>query len=204
MWNSEVTFRVKVDGFTMKGDPEFMQAGHAEFKHKYSAARVSFNLDQQIYTFNVEEGKMEEYKFELPPGEYIVDAEIPEASLYGQAAGSFRIVRDTISITELTDTVIIYAEANCSLIMISDELNHLGEGPFIIEKHSYQDGYFKSYPLAMDSASGMYYAYFTPDPSFEDPSAFLWFYGEKPGVEKGGMSTSRFEVGYQYYISILE
>ena len=58
--------------------------------------------------------------------------------------------------------------------------------------------------MARDSTSGLYYAYFTPDPVPADPSAFLWFYGERPALEEGGMPTTRFETGYQYFLKILE
>jgi hypothetical protein len=201
---SEVSFRIKMDGFSMKDDTGFPQQAYPSFKHKYSAGLISFVRDQQSQTFYFGEGKIEDYLFKLPPGEYNLDANIQAASLYGQASASFQVESERVSITELTDTITIRAEANCSLILVSDELEQLDEGPFIIERHSYANGSFKSYPLARDSTSGLYYTYFTPDFVLADPSAFLWFYGEWSGVEKGGMSTSRFEVGYLYFISILE
>jgi hypothetical protein len=202
--NPEIIFRVKMEGATMKCDPGFTQPENATFKHRYSAGLISFVRGHQSHTFYIEENKIEDYLFRLPPGEYVLDAEIPAASLYGQATGSFVLAPDTATITELTDTITIRAEASCSLILVSDELEQLEEGPFIIERHSYSQGNFKSYPLARDSTSGLYYAYFTPDPVPTDPSAFLWFYGGRPGVEEGGLSTARFKVGYQYFISILE
>ena len=201
---SEVSFRVKMDGFGMKSDPDFPVPEHAAFKHRYSAGLISFAQGQESQTFYVEEGKMEEYLFQLPPGEYILNMDVPAASIFGQSAGSFRVEPNTITITKQTDTLTIHGEANCSLILVNDELEQLDEAPSIIERHSYGLGYFKSYPMFRDSTSGLYYAYFTPDSVPDDPSAFLWFYGKKPGVEEGGLSTTRFEMGYQYFISILE
>jgi hypothetical protein len=200
----EVSFRVKLEGFAMKADPGFPVPEHSAFDHTYSGGLISFTRGQQYHAFYVHEGEMEDFLFNLPPGEYVLEADIPAASLYGQATGSFRVDPFTINIDQLTDTITIPVEANCSLIFISDELEQLDEGPFIIERHSYSPGYFKSHTLERDSTSGLYYAYFTPDPAMDDPSAFLWFYGEKPGLEEGGMATTRFEKGYQYFLNILE
>lgn len=201
---SQVSFRVKVDGFSMKGDPNFPLPEYLAFNHRYSSGLISFTQDQQNHSFFVGEGEMENYLFKLPPGEYILDAKIPAASLYGQTTGSFLVASETVTITELTDTLVIGVDANCSLILVNDELQQLNEGPFIIERHSYTQSSFKSYPMARDSASGWYYAYFTPDPVLDDPSAFLWFYSGKPGMEEGGLSTTRFQMGHQYFINILE
>ncbi len=201
---SEVSFRVKLDGFAMKSDPDLPEPDHGEFKHKYSTGQISFTSGQQSHKFDIGEVKIEDFLFNLPPGEYILDMDIPAASLYGQSAGSFQVAPETVTISGLTDTITIHAEANCSLILVSDELEQLDEGPFVIERHSYSGGNFKAYPMARDSTSGLYFAYFTPDPVLADPSAFFWFYGEEPGVEEGGLSTSRFEVGYHYFFSILE
>lgn len=199
----EIGFRVHLDGFSMSDDPDYPEPEHASFRHRYSDGLISFTRGQQTHDFYVQTGEIEEYLFKLTPGEYILDAKIPDASIYGQAAASFHVETDTVTITELTDTLTINVNSSCSMILISDELEQLDEGPFIIERHS-NYSYSKTYPIARDSTSGLYYVYFTPDPVINDPSAFLWFYGEKPGAEEGGMPTSRFEVGYKYYISILE
>lgn len=203
-FESEVRFRLTLDDFTLTVDPDFPLPDQIEFRHTYSSGLISFSKGQESYTFQVGQGKLEDYLFELPPGEYTLEMEIPPASLYGQASCSFHVTPRTVNITELTETLTIQADANCSLILISDEQDQLQEGPYIIERHSIGGGYFSSYPLARDTISGLYYSYFTPDPVEADPSAFLWFYGDTPGEEKGGMPTSRFRVGHQYYISILE
>lgn len=200
----EVSFRIKIEGFTLKEDPNSHEMEHPTLVHSYSAGRISFTRGQQSHSFYLGEGKMEDYLFMLPPGEYILKMDIPQASLYGQATGSFLVEPDTLIITEMTDTLTIPVKANCALILVSDELEQLHEGPFFIERHSYAGGPFKSYLMARDSTSGLYYAYFTPDPKPADPSAFLWFYGERPGVEEGGMPTTLFEAGYQYFLTILE
>jgi hypothetical protein len=201
---SYVIFNVKMDGFEMKGDPDFPEPDHTVFNHKYSAGLISFTGGGQSHKFYINDGKMEDYQIKLPTGEYKLGANVPAASLYGQPTGSYEVVPATVSITELTDTLTIRVEANCSLILVNDEQEQLDEGPFFIERHSYSSGSFKSYPMAWDSTSGLYYTYFTPDPVPDDPSAFIWFYNEWPGVERGGLSTTRFEVGYQYFIIILE
>ena len=56
----------------------------------------------------------------------------------------------------------------------------------------------------MDSLSGLYYTYFTPDTVPSNPSAFLWFYEGKQGIEEGGLTTKDLEIGYQYNIKILD
>jgi hypothetical protein len=201
---SEVSFRVKMEGFIMKEDPGFPGPEQVAFDHRYSAGRISFNGGQENHTFYIGDKQLDDVQFKLPVGKYTLESDIPGASLYGQATGSFQVKAEEVAITELTDTVTIRVSPNCSLILISDQEEELEEGPFIIEKHSYANGNFKSYPMARDSLSGLYYAYFTPDPDVSDPSAFLWFYGEEPGIEEGGIPTSGFEVGCRYYISILE
>jgi hypothetical protein len=195
---------VKLEGFIMEGDPDNAGMDHPAFSHKYSGGLFSFSQGQDRYDFEFGEGKLEEHLFRIPAGTYLLDAKIREASLYGQAGGSFLVKTGTVFITELTDTLAIEVEANCSLVLVSDELEQLDEGPFIIERHSYTSEFFKSYPMNRDPATGLYYSYFTPDPVQADPSAFLWFYSRDPGPEAGGLSTTRFEQGYQYFFKILE
>jgi hypothetical protein len=172
---SEVVFRVKMNGFTLNVDPDLPEPDHVEFTHKYSGGQIFFTSGEQSYSFDVGDIRIEDYPFKLPPGEYILESDIPVASLYGQPSGSFSVTPASVTITELTDTLTIYVEADCSLILVKDKAGQLDEGPFIIERHSYAHGYFKSYPMVRDSMSGLYYAYFTPDPVPDDPSAFLWF-----------------------------
>jgi len=87
---------------------------------------------------------------------------------------------------------------------VDDRKQQLEEGIHMIKRHSYSNGYFTSFPLAKDEWSGLYYAYFTPDPIVSDPSAFLWFYDGRPGLASGGLSTCDFSIGYLYYIRILD
>ena len=44
----------------------------------------------------------------------------------------------------------------------------------------------------------------TSSPVISDPSAYLWFYGKNQDVVEGGYSTTDFESGYQYCISVFE
>jgi hypothetical protein len=60
------------------------------------------------------------------------------------------------------------------------------------------------YPLVRDTITGLYYAYFTPDTSDSDPSAFLWFHGLEDAAAGEGLSTAGFDIGYQYLITVLE
>ena len=101
-------------------------------------------------------------------------------------------------------TLRIRAEANCTLILVSDESGQLKEAPHILERRSNSSGYIQLHPLAQDTATNFYYAYFRPDPVPDDPSAFLWLYGRDQDFQEGGLSTTRFKLGYQYFISILE
>lgn len=201
---SEVSFRVKVDGFTLKDDTYFPQSDTFGFKSRYCKGVLSFTSGEKRYEFAVGEDEIDGCRFWLPEGEYLMEMEVEAASLYGQPNASFLAEPKSVKISERTDTISIEVTPNCSLVFISDADNHLDKGPFFIERHSYAYGYFIAYPMKKDTISGLYYAYFTPDPDHEDPSAFLWFYGETPGEEKGGMPTSLFDTGYRYFISVLE
>ena len=70
---SEVSFRVKIDGFSMKGDPNFPLPENVTFNHRYSASLVSFTQDQQNHSFYVGEGEMENFLFKLPQHFYFFE-----------------------------------------------------------------------------------------------------------------------------------
>jgi hypothetical protein len=200
----ETSFHLKIEGFTLDEGADFSTPDHITFQHRYSGGIISFNQGGQKHSFEVEKLRIEDYEFILPVGKYSLKSFIPDASLYGQNTGSFTILPTEITLTEQTDTVLVRVEANCSLVLVEDNQGQLEQGPYVIERHSYASGYFKAYALDMDTATALYYTYLTPDPEINDPSAFLWFYNDTPGLEQGGLSTSQFKKGFRYFISILE
>jgi hypothetical protein len=200
----ETSFHLKIEGFTLDEATDFTSPDAIEFRHRYSGGIISFTQGGRKYSFEVGNLGVEDYEFILPVGIYSLEAEIRDASIYGQSYGSFTFIPVEITVTEETDTVLVMVEANCSLVLIEDKNEQLDQGPYVIERHSYAGGYFKAYPLDRDTATNLYYTYLTPDPDINDPSAFLWFYNDTPGLEEGGESTSRFRKGFRYFISILE
>ncbi len=200
----EVSFRIKTEGFLLENSVLGTGDILPSFSHRVSGGVVTFTRNGQTYEFDLEDTGIEQYLFQLPLGDYLMEITNPPASLYGQRAGSFHSNPYHITITEWTDTITVLVEATCALFLVNDEMNQLEEGVFMIERHSYAQGYFWSYPLEFDTLSGLYFTYFTPDTIPSDPSAFLWFYEGVPGTEEGGLPTTGFEVGYQYYIRILE
>lgn len=201
---TEVSFRVKAKGFTLQDAILGPEDAFPQFSHTVSGGLFTFTNGNKVFRFDLEDSFCEDYEFALPEGEYLLEIENPDASIYGQPAGSFTAEPGLVTITGMTDTIVITVEANCSMILVKDEHGHLEEGPYLIERHSYAYGYFKSYPFLKDSLTGLYYTYFTPDPEVSEPSAFLWFYGGKQGEEEGGLPTTGFEIGYQYLITVLE
>jgi hypothetical protein len=200
----EVSFRIETDGFFL--EEAFLGTADAftSFSHKVSGGVVTFSSNNTTYKFNTDRKGMEEYLFQLPVGEYQLTFTIPQASLYGQERGSFTVHSGKVIINEQTESISVHVEANCAMFLVYDELSQLDKGIFMIEKHSFAHGYFRSYPLFTDSLSGSYYAYFTPDTVPSDPSAFLWFYDGETGIEEGGLTTKDLEIGYQYNIKILD
>lgn len=200
----EVSFRIETEGFFL--EEAFLDTADAfpSFSHRVSGGIVTFSTNHTTYEFNTGEKGIEEYLYQLPIGEYQLTFTIPRASLYGQEGGSFVVNPGKVIINEQTETILVNVEANCSMFLVYDELNQLDKGVFMIERHSFAHGYFWSYPLFQDSLSGAYYTYFTPDTVPSDPSAFLWFYEGKQGIEEGGLTTKDFEIGYQYNIRILD
>ncbi|MFC2099013.1 hypothetical protein ACFLTA_06095 [Bacteroidota bacterium] len=199
---TEVSFRIKMEGFTLKDGPHFPEPDSIEFSYRHSGGQITFTFGGQRHYYVFKDNQIEDNLITIPAGEYLMELHVPEASLYGQSSGSFMASPQTVNITEHTDTLTISVEVNCSMIIVSDEEDHLDEGSYIIERHT--DSYFAAYPMARDATTGLYYTYFTPDPESDDPSAFIWFYSYSPGEERGGMSTTGFEPGYRYFISVLE
>ncbi|MFO7934987.1 MAG: hypothetical protein R6U78_13010 [Bacteroidales bacterium] len=174
------------------------------FSHRFSGGLITFHSNNRTFAFDLKDTGIGDFLFRLPVGEYLLEMEIPPASLYGQESGSFLADPGNISITEITDTITVQAEANCALLLVQDDQEQLEEGIYMIERHSITPDYFRAYPLSLDTLSGLFYTYFTPDTVPSDPSAFLWLYGSKPGTEEGGLSTAGFEIGHQYFIKVLE
>ncbi len=174
------------------------------FSHRLADGLVIFTSSTDTYTYNTQNISEDGYFFELTEGDYQLEFKIPQASIYGQEQGSYAVRPQTVHLTEETGILRVEVESTCALFLVSDEFNQLDKGIYIIERHSYANGHFTPYPLFLDSVSGLYYTYFTPDPVSEDPSAFLWFYEGEPGEEQGGISTVDLEIGLQYRILILE
>jgi len=200
----EVSIRIETEGFILQ--EAFIDNADVFpfFSHRVSGGRVTFSNNHNTYEFHTGVIGIEEYLFQLPIGEYQLTFNIPQASLYGQEGGSFVANTGKVFIDELTEKISVDVEANCSMFLVYDELSQLDKGIFMIERHSFAHGYFWSYPLFTDSVSGAYYTYFTPDTVSSDPSAFLWFFEGRQGIEEGGLATKDFEIGYQYNIQILD
>jgi len=209
LWSCEeevqkVSFRIETNGFILTEAFVDKEEAFPSFPHRVSGGIVKFTNSHKTYEFRTGNTSIEDFEFHLPEGTYLLTFEIPQASLYGQEGGSFIADPGYVNINALTKTIQLRVKANCSMFLVKDDLNQLEKGVYMIERHSYAYGHFWSYPLHTDTLSGLYYTYFTPDTVPSDPSAFLWFYGERPDIEEGGLTTKDFEIGYQYNISILE
>lgn len=201
----EIGFRIKSTGFFLENGGVSAEDHMPFFSHKLSGGIVSFTSEQNSYDFRTGKISVEEYLFELPAGRYHMEFRIPDASLYGQKGGSFQAEPTEIIVSETMEPEInVSVQANCALLLVRDELQQLDHGISLIERFASGEGYFRSYPLTLDTISGLYYAYFTPDTATTNPSAYLWLYKGKPGVESGGLTTSYFEPGYQYLIKVLD
>lgn len=201
----EFEFRIKSTGFFLEDGGLDAGDGMPSFSHKLAGGIVSFSSDQNSFDFRTGKISIEDYPFELPAGRYHMEFRIPEASLYGQKGGSFQAVASEIIVSETMEPeILIDVAADCSLLLVRDELQQLDHGISFIEKFASGEGYFRSFPLTLDTVTGLYYAYFTPDTASSNPSAYLWLYEGKPGIESGGLSTSYFEKGYQYMINVLD
>lgn len=201
----EIGFRIKSSGFFLE-DANF-QAGTSipSFSHKLSGGLVYFTSDKHSYEIRTGRVSIEDFLFELPPGNYQMEFNIPEASLYGQKGGSFYAETSNITVSEdMQPEIPVNVQSSCALFLVRDEHNQLDNGIYMIERFASGEGYFSSYPLTLDSISGLHYAYFTPDSLPSNPSAYLWFYGRKQSLSSGGLSTLDFERGYQYLIEVLE
>ncbi len=199
----EYEFRIKSTGFFL--EDAFLLPGDSfpAFTHKLSGGNVSFIGEKSSYEFRTGKISVEEYPFQLPAGSYQIEFQIPEASMYGQKGGSFKAEPTSITVSEVMEQEItVSVVSNCALFLVDDELNQLEKGIYMIRQ--YASGYFDSYPLTLDTISGMFYAYFTPDTAPSNTSAFLWFYEGKPGIASGGLPTMDFEKGYQYLIKVLD
>lgn len=201
----EIGFRIKSTGFFLEDGGVYPGDSMPSFSHKLSGGIVSFSSGQKSYDFRTGKISIEDFLFELPVGRYHMEFRIPEASLYGQQGGSFQAEPSEIIVSETMEPEIdVKVQANCALILVRDELQQLDHGISLIERFASGEGYFRSYPLTLDTVSGLYYAYFTPDTASTNPSAYLWLYKGKPGIETGGLTTSYFEKGYQYLIKVLD
>ncbi len=196
----EVDFFVSLKGFAMEQVGDSTDTG---FQHRLAGGILKFTHQYEIFGFDAKQG-IEAHTFSLLPGEYLLEGAIPVASLYGQEGASFKVVPVLVNITAATDTVMAEVEANCSLVLVWDRHEKLDEAPYMLERHYYAHGYFIPYPLSKDSLTGAWYCYLTPDRRMDDPSAFLWFYGDSPGIEEGGLSTAAMEEGKVYNLEILE
>lgn len=196
----DIAFHIRLGGFAMEqAEPGEWPA----FTHRLDGGVVYFVTEDNYFEIDARKG-IQDREFEVPAGDYGLVIKVSEASLYGQELAAFNILTHRVTIGPDTDTIEVEVEPACALVRVSDPRNSLSEEPYMIERHSYANGFFFSYPLTFDSLSGDYYAYFTPDPELEDPSAFLWFYEGMPGPEEGGIPTTGMEIGKQYRVNILQ
>jgi len=201
---TKVGFWIKTKGFILEDAFLNPDDTFPSFSHRISGGTVVFKGNNKTYEFDLEDTGLEDYEFLLPAGEYRMEINNPPASIYGQERGSFKSAPQHITISEVTDTIIAQAEPNCALLLVKDETDQLDKELYIIERHSISRNYVRYYPLSHDTISGLYYTYFTPDTIPSNPSAFLWFYSWKPGNDEEGLSTTGFDIGYQYFITVLE
>lgn len=195
---------MKADSFSLENAVREPNLITPSFTHKVSGGLITFTGAKQSYSFDLRDEAMGDHLFALPAGEYLLEMSSRPASLYGQARGSFIADPLVVNLDEIIDTLAVTVTANCALFLVEDEKNQLDQGIHMIRRRFYYEEYFASFPLAVDTATGLYFTYFTPDTDTSDLSAYLWFYGERPGGEEGGLSTLGFEIGYQYYIKVLE
>ncbi len=200
----KTSFRIEPKGFVLEASFFDSLGPSSHFTHRYSGGVVTFSDNQQSYSFNTGKVFIDAYDFELPVGEYLMECFTDTASNYGQSGGSFISSPQTIFLTDSTEKIYVDVQATCSLILVNDDEDHLEEPPSIIKRYSYSGGFFQSYPMAQDTTTGLYYAYFAPDTRPENPSAYIWFYKGRPGIETGGISTIDFSLGKVYMFDIIE
>ena len=199
----EVSFRLKAEGFVLVADTDPDRA-FGNFTHILHGGLIIFESEQQSYIFDLRGIAFEDFTFQLPVGEYLVKTGNSPASIYGQKYAAFRSRPFSVLIDKQTDTLTVEIEADCALVLVRDEQMQLEHGAYMIERHSFAHGFFKSYPLTTDDTTGLYYAYFRPDTVPSDPSAFIWFYDGVPGASVGGIPTFDMQIGFQYQIRVLE
>lgn len=200
----EVSFRIEPVGFSLDESYVDTSSPPSSFSHRFAGGYFTFTNDNHFYEFDTRRIHIDAYDFRLPVGEYLLECKVDPASIYGQSGGSFIAPPQYVVITDSTETIHPKVEANCSLFLVDDSDNQLNEAPYMIEKFAYGEGFFVSYPMTVDTVSGLYYAYFSPDPQPENPSAFVWFYKGKPDIETGGLSTVKLSTGKIYRIKIIE
>ena len=161
---SYVDFFVQTEGFTLEDAFLDQDAVAPAFDHYILGGVVTFSGDQGSYRFDLRNADLEKYSFSIPQGTYLLEFSMPPASLYGQQFASFIYEPAEVVVNENTDTIRITVEANCALFLVDDSRQQLDQGVHMIKRYSYSEGYFTSYPLALDELTGLYYAYFTPDP----------------------------------------
>lgn len=201
--DGKIRFYISVNDFELKDRAGTSNEEIPSFTYDLAGGRVSFTNEVDTFLFDTKALSIEEYLFEIIAGTYNVEIETP-TSLYGQVTPSFRSTTLEVSISELTDTLVVTAEPTCALIVVKDDLNQLANGAFIIERRTVEKDDFVAYPLKQDSISSLYYTYLLPDTLPDAPNAFLWLYEEEMGEEKGGLHTEIFEIGYKYLIKVLE
>lgn len=199
-----VSFRIEPVGFSLDESVMDTNGQDVSFSHRHAGGYITFSNAQRTYEFTSRRTNTDDLIFNLPVGEYLMECSIEPASIYGQSGGSFSAPPQYIVISDTTEVIHPEVEANCSLFLVDDPDGQLNEAPSMLERFASGEGFFLSYPLTLDTITGLYYAYFTPDPQPENPSAFLWFYKGKPGVESGGLSTVKLSTGKIYRIRIIE
>jgi len=199
-----VSFRIRTEGFVLQDAPSETNIDHPPFTHRVTGGTVRFTAGDLRYDFDTWKSSIESYMYELPPGEYRIEFFIEPASLYGQKWGSFTGDPQEVVITEQTDTINVKVKPHSALFLVSDESGKLEDGVSMIQRYEDSKGIYNYFPLSLDTITGLYYAYFTPDPYPENPSAYLWFYGNDRYNAEGGLSTVDCKPGSIYRINIIE
>lgn len=199
-----ISFRIEPMGFFLDESQVDSTVLTSSFSHRFAGGYFTFTNNIHFYEFDTRRINIDAYDFSLPAGEYLMECKVNPASLYGQSGASFIASPQYIVITDSTEAIHPEVESNCSIFLVNDPNDQLNEAPYMIERFAFSADFFQSYPLTLDTITGLYYAYFTPDPRPENPSAFLWFYKGKSGIETGGLSTVGLSSGKIYRIKILE
>ncbi|MFC2090828.1 hypothetical protein ACFLT1_08630 [Bacteroidota bacterium] len=202
---ANVEFSIKATSYVLENGSTYSSDTIFDFTHTLSGGTVTFSSGDEVFVFRTGTVSIENYTFVLPEGEYLMEFNIPYASLYGQAGGAFTATPSTITISETMESdVTVDVVPNSALLLVRDVDDQLNYGVSMIRRYASEEGFFLAYSLFPDTVNDLRYTYITPDTLTTNPSAYLWFYSRRSGKESGGLSTINFEIGYQYLIEVFD